>query len=216
MGFCLLNNVAIAAQDLLQQPQNGRPNAERLAIIDLDLHHGNGTQAVFYERKQVFYLSTHQSPHYPGTGELQETGSGGGAGTNANFPLLPFSGDRAFRTIMDELILPLLECFEPEMILVSYGFDTHWLDPLGNLRLSARMYGELILSLVNFADQHCSGRIALVLEGGYDLEAARACSMAVCAALLGEAYDDPLGACPSAEGESWRGMVGWAKELWGV
>lgn len=213
MGFCLLNNVALAAERLIQGE-----GAERLAIVDLDLHHGNGTQEIFYQRGEVFYLSTHQWPHYPGTGSLEETGLGPGRGLTANFPLHPFSGDRAFLTILDELILPLLDRYAPQMILVSYGFDAHWRDPLGNLRLSASAYGELVAGLAAWADRNCAGRIALFLEGGYDLEAARACSLAVTAALLGlPASTSPEAAAdrsPHPEGMAWQGMVQRAKELW--
>lgn len=213
MGFCVLNNVAIAAEFLIQEY-----GAKRLAIIDLDLHHGNGTQDIFYRRPEVFYLSTHQSPLYPGTGRLNETGDGPGLRTNANFPLPPFSGDRAFQTVMDELILPLLHRFKPEMLLVSYGFDPHWGDPLGNLQLSAEGYGRLIKSLAAFSETSCGGRLALFLEGGYNLDAAKACSLAVTAALLGCSLPDVSGAgwgpSPYGEGDEWRGVVKKAKELW--
>ena len=180
MGFCLLNNVALAAQYLINV------GAKRIAIIDLDLHHGNGTQDIFYSREDVFYLSTHQYPHYPGTGWLDETGEGLGQMKTANFPLPPFSGDHAFFTIMDEIILPILDRIKPEMILVSYGFDPHLADPLGNLQLTGDGYGRLIESLVSWADENCNGRISLFLEGGYDLGAAKECTLAVVAALLGE------------------------------
>jgi acetoin utilization deacetylase AcuC-like enzyme len=213
MGFCVLNNVAIAAEYLIR-----KYSAKRLAIIDLDLHHGNGTQDIFYRRPEVFYLSIHQSPLYPGTGRLDETGEGPGLGRNANFPLPPLSGDRAFHTVMDELILPLLNRFNPEMLLVSYGFDPHWSDPLGNLQLSAEEYGRLIQSLVSFSETSCGGRIAIFLEGGYNLDAARACSIAVTAALLRcslPAISGPAwGQSPYGEGTDWTGVVKKAKDLW--
>jgi acetoin utilization deacetylase AcuC-like enzyme len=213
MGFCLLNNIALAAEYLRQQD-----GAQRLAIIDLDLHHGNGTQEIFYQRGDVFYFSIHQMPLYPGTGSIEETGAGEGLGRTANFPLPPFSGDRAYRTVMDNLILPLLDDFKPEMILVSYGFDPHWSDPLGNLRLSAGAYGGLIASLVHWADQNCQGRIALFLEGGYNLEAARACSLAVIAALLGRPLPDLSGRAyepsPDPEGNAWQSYVQQARRVW--
>ncbi len=210
MGFCLLNNISLAAEYLIQQE-----GAERLAIVDLDLHHGNGTQEIFYQRGDVFYISTHQSPLYPGTGRLNETGVGQGEGTNANFPLPPFSGDKAFLAVMGALILPLMDRFNPEMILVSYGFDTHWRDPLGSLMLSAGGYNELIGLLTRWADLHCGGRIALFLEGGYDLQAAKACSTAVVAALLGNPWEDPLGPAPESEGKSWEIMFNRALDMWG-
>jgi len=213
MGFCLLNNVAIAAEYLIRQE-----GAQRLAIVDLDLHHGNGTQDIFYERGDVFYFSTHQSPLYPGTGGLEETGFGPGEGKNANFPLPPFSGDQAFQTVMDELILPLLDRFGPQMILVSYGFDPHYSDPLGNLRLTEAGYGGLIASLAAWVDANCGGRIALFLEGGYDLGAARACTLAVVGALLGVQPEEGeiTGPPPAREGMAWQSMVKQSKSLWNL
>jgi acetoin utilization deacetylase AcuC-like enzyme len=211
MGFCLLNNIALAAEWLLQQER-----ARRLAIVDLDLHHGNGTQDIFWERPEVLYISTHQSPLYPGTGNLNETGAGAGVGANANFPLPPGSGDTAFRTVMDELILPLLERFSPEMLLVSVGYDTHWRDPLGSLQLSALGYYRLIAGLVNFADDHCHGRIALFLEGGYDLDAMAYCGQANVAALLENPWDDPLGPAPFAENGAGQAMILQAQQIWGL
>ncbi|MEN8173642.1 MAG: histone deacetylase, partial [Chloroflexota bacterium] len=188
MGFCLLNNIALAAEDLIQEY-----GARRIAIIDLDQHHGNGTQDIFWKREDVFYFSTHQYPHYPGTGRFKDVGAGAGRNKTANFPLPAGSGDRAFQTIMDLAIIPLLDRYMPEMILVSYGFDTHWRDPLGNLTLSAGGYHNLIAALTAWSDQYCQGRIALFLEGGYDLIAAEACTQGVVAALLGVSWDDALG-----------------------
>lgn len=209
MGFCLLNNVALAAEYLIQVQ-----GAERLTIVDLDLHHGNGTQDIFWQRGDVLYISTHQSPLYPGTGGLEEIGAGDGEGATANIPLPPGSGDTAFSEIMDTLIIPLLDRFAPQMILVSFGFDTHWRDPLGHLQLSAVGYGGLIESLAAWADDHCAGRIVLCLEGGYDLEAAAACSLAVNAALLGGEWQDSLGSSPREEGRSWQPVLQRARKIW--
>lgn len=211
MGFCIFNNIALVAEYLIKLG-----GAKRIAIVDLDLHHGNGTQDIFWRRGDVFYISTHQSPLYPGSGLLSETGSGDGAGKTANIPLPPGSGDQAFFTVLNELILPLLDRFDPEMILVSYGFDPHWRDPLGHLKLSAERYGEIISGLVNWADAHCSGRIALFLEGGYDLEAAAACSLSVVSALLGSKWVDSIGVSPRPEGKSWQPILQRAKEIWGL
>lgn len=210
MGFCLLNNIALAAEGILQA------SAQRLAIVDLDLHHGNGTQEIFWQRGDVFYLSTHQQPLFPGSGDLDETGAGGGAGCTANFPLPPMSGDQAFQTVMDNLILPLLDRYQPEMVLVSYGYDPHWLDPLGSLLLTADGYGRLSAKLAGWADQHCGGKIAWFLEGGYDPQAAQACTLAVVAALLGDPWEDPLGAAPYPETTAWRRMVERAQEIWSL
>jgi acetoin utilization deacetylase AcuC-like enzyme len=189
-----------------------------LAIVDLDLHHGNGTQAAFYARNDVFYMSTHQAPFYPGSGWVDEIGTGAGEGLTANFPLPPYSGDLAFQTIMQELILPLLDRYRPEMILVSYGFDPHWSDPLGQLNLTASGYGKLIGDLVALTEKHCQGRIALILEGGYSLEAAQACSLAVTASLLHQPTPQlkgkAAGPAPHGEGIAWQSMVRYAKDLW--
>jgi acetoin utilization deacetylase AcuC-like enzyme len=209
MGFCLLNNIALAADTLIQEY-----SARRLGIVDLDLHHGNGTQEIFWQRGDVFYLSTHQSPFYPGTGNIDEIGDGDGEGCNANFPLPAGSGDQAFLTVVDDLILPLLAGYQPEMILISYGFDPHWSDPLGHLLLSAQGISEGVRRIVNLADTYCQGRLAVFMEGGYNLEAAAACTLGVTAALLGKSFSDPLGKAPYAESQAWQHMVKQARSIW--
>lgn len=209
MGFCLLNNIALAAEYLIWEE-----GAKRLAIIDFDLHHGNGTQDIFYKRDDVFYISTHQYPLYPGTGSLEETGLGKGEGLTANFPLPPGAGDEAFDAFVDDLILPLIDQYVPEMVLVSFGFDTHWRDPLGHLQLSAKGYGNQIAKLTQWADENCQGRIALFLEGGYDLEAAEACTQGVVASMLGLDWHDKLGKCPKPEGSLWQSVKRRALQQW--
>ncbi|MEM4655079.1 MAG: histone deacetylase [Thermosphaera sp.] len=211
MGFCLLNNIALAAEWLVRHD-----SARRVAILDFDLHHGNGTQEIFWERSDVFFLSTHQSPLYPGSGYLDEIGAGDGKGFTANFPLPPGSGDQAFSTLVHEIILPLLSRYQPQILLISYGFDPHWRDPLGHLQLSARQYGEMIRLLTQWSDLNCEGRIALFLEGGYDLDSAKACSLAVVHALLGKPFEDPLGVSPREEGRSWIKVLEQAKRLWQI
>lgn len=211
MGFCLLNNIALACEYLIRDR-----GARRLAIVDLDLHHGNGTQDIFFAREDVYYVSTHQSPLYPGTGGIEETGLGPGDGKTANFPLPPGSGDEAFRTITNEIILRLFDRFHPEMILVSFGFDPHWRDPLGHLMLTAQGYTDVLSSLVGWADGNCQGRIAYFLEGGYDLEAAAACGLAAVASLLGTPFKDPLGPPPHPEGRSWEIILRQARHIWGL
>lgn len=210
MGFCLMNNISIAAEYLIQTY-----SARRLAIIDLDLHHGNGTQDIFWSRDDVLYISTHQAPFYPGTGRLEDIGEGKGEGWTANFPLPLGSGDNAFITIMDELILPLLDQSNPQMLLVSYGFDAHWMDPLGQLLLTANGYGNLIQKLCAWADENCEGKISLFLEGGYDLKAASACSLAVTSALIGRPREDPY-PCPYKESNTWQYTLNRARSLWDV
>ncbi len=211
MGFCLLNNVALAAQYLIHEF-----GAKRLAIVDIDLHHGNGTQDIFYERDDVLFISTHQYPLYPFTGFLEEMGDGKGAGTTVNLPLPPMSGDHAFLCVTDEIILPLLDRFAPEMILVSAGMDAHWADPLGHLVISATAYGQVIAHLTAWADAHCEGRIALCLEGGYDLDGGSACATAAVAALLDQPFTDPVGPSPWKEKGDWRAVVEHSKGLWGL
>ncbi|MEX2161647.1 MAG: histone deacetylase [Anaerolineales bacterium] len=209
MGFCILNNVALAAESLIQLE-----GAKRIAIVDMDVHHGNGTQDIFYTRGDVLFISTHQHPLYPGTGMLHERGRAAGEGRTANLPLPPFSGDGAFAVAYGELVPALLGRFRPEMILVSAGFDAHWRDPLGNLQVSARGYGEAVRSLRAWAQQNCAGRIALILEGGYDLEAIPASGLAATQALLGEPITDAVGPTPQGEGEDWKAVLGEVKAIW--
>jgi len=202
MGFCLLNNAALAAEHLVQNH-----GAERLAVVDIDLHHGNGTQDIFWTRGDVLYLSTHQHPFYPGTGSLAETGAGAGEGLTVNLPLPAGSGDRAFQAAADRVLLPALDHYQPEMVLVSYGYDAHFRDPLGGLLLSADGYYRLIAALKNWAERYCAGQVAVILEGGYDLEAGQACTAGAAAALLDESWEDPLGPAPSGESSGWEPVV---------
>ncbi len=238
MGFCLLNNIAFAAEYLLHDTQPGLQRGplpglsqdiatgnwtgllsdpthpEKLAIIDLDLHHGNGTQSIFYSNPQVMFISTHQSPLFPYTGMLEETGDGPGVGFNMNIPLPPGTGDEGYLAVMDELILPQLSRFQPQMLLVSLGFDPHWMDPFGHIQLSAQGFYLLLQRLNTWAKENCEGKIALFLEGGYDLDAAAACAQAVVCALLGRDWADPLGPSPRKGGFSWRSVLQNAKQIW--
>ncbi|MBW8011901.1 MAG: histone deacetylase [Chloroflexi bacterium] len=211
MGFCLINNIAVAAEYLLQ-----KENAKHLTIIDIDLHHGNGTQDIFWQRGDVSFFSTHQSPLYPGTGALQETGEGAGEGFTVNLPLPPYSGDKAMKAAHMTIILPLLDRFQPDMILVSAGFDAHWRDPLSQLLVSTNCYGQLITGLVNWADRHCQGRIALILEGGYDLEAGSYSALAAVQALLEQTWQDPLGSGIESEEQVWQTTLDQARQIWGL
>ncbi|MEX2144067.1 MAG: histone deacetylase [Anaerolineales bacterium] len=209
MGFCLLNNIALAAEILLQQE-----GAQRLAIVDMDVHHGNGTQDIFYERGEVMFISSHQVPLYPGSGQLNERGLGKGFGKIVNLPLPPQSGNRAFAMAYQEIIPSLLTRFQPEMVLVSFGFDSHWKDPLANLLVSARAYGEAVQSLRTWAQANCQGRIALVLEGGYDLEAAGACALAAAQGMLAEKISDDLGPSRQRESDDWVKVLERVKQIW--
>lgn len=214
MGFCLLNNVAAASEYVLSFPMPGVPNARRVAIVDLDLHHGNGTQDIFWQREDVLFISTHQAPLYPGTGALDEIGAGDGLGFTVNLPFPPATGDSGYQAAMEEVILPLLARYQPEMLLVSLGFDTHWRDPLGHILLTAGGIGRLVKSLVDWADGDCQSRIMLIMEGGYDTLSVAACARATAAALLGENIVDGLGGPNRVEGKSWQPVVRQAKAIW--
>ena len=169
MGFCLLNNVAIAAAALRAD------GAARVGIVDIDVHHGNGTQSAFYEDPSVLYASTHQYPYYPGTGAVDETGQGAGMGFTVNVPLAAGTKDAEFESAYRTVIVPALATFRPDALLVSAGFDAHELDPLGGLRVSTAGYGRVVSMLGDAAARCCEGRLALVTEGGYHLDALRAC-----------------------------------------
>jgi acetoin utilization deacetylase AcuC-like enzyme len=194
MGFCLFNNVALAARRAL-----GLPGVRRVAIVDFDVHHGNGTQQSFYEEPTVFFFSCHQFPWYPGTGSERETGRGPGAGTTFNVPLPAGSGDQAFATVRRQLLEPALRRFAPDMLLVSAGYDAHWRDPLAYLTVSIAGFAAFVAHLRDLAAELCAGRLMLTLEGGYDLEALAGAVVATCQVLLGEPAADPLGPAPRPE-----------------
>ncbi len=166
MGFCLFNNIAVAAQWAIQQQ-----GLERVALVDFDVHHGNGTQQIFEERPDVLYLSTHQHPFYPGTGMWEEQGLGKGKGATVNFPIGPGKGNGFYLSLFDEFAIPILARFHPQAILVSAGYDAHRDDPLANMNLDETGFGELAARLNRLARETCQGRILYVLEGGYNLEA---------------------------------------------
>jgi acetoin utilization deacetylase AcuC-like enzyme len=162
MGFCFFNNAAVAARHA--QASHG---AERVAIIDFDVHHGNGTQDIFWDDPTVMYCSTHQMPLYPGSGAASERGE---ADTIVNAPLAAGDGGEEFREAMEVAILPRLETFRPDLVIISAGFDAHQRDPLGGLNLVEADFAWATLQLMDIADRHCGGRVVSLLEGGYDLE----------------------------------------------
>jgi acetoin utilization deacetylase AcuC-like enzyme len=193
MGFCLFNNVAIAAAWLLKNT-----SAKRIAVLDYDVHHGNGTQDTFYERSDLLYVSTHQYPFYPGTGHWRETGSGPGAGYTINLSLPAGSGDSVYAAALEQIIDPGVRRYAPDFLLVSLGFDAFWADPLASLRLSiGGAYTPLLRSARDLAKTLCDGRLVVALEGGYNLDALAHGAQAVCQLLLGEDPPaDPLGPPP--------------------
>jgi acetoin utilization deacetylase AcuC-like enzyme len=144
-----------------------------VAVVDWDLHHGNGTQKAFYKTKRVLYISLHQYPYYPGTGAANEVGAGDGLGYTVNVPLKSGSTDEDYRRAFNEIILPRLREFAPELLFISAGFDAHRADPLGGMRLSTEFFGEMTRMMAEIADEFCGGRIISVLEGGYDFTALR-------------------------------------------
>ena len=163
MGFCLFNNVAVGAAHALAR------GVQRVAIVDFDVHHGNGTQDIFWNEARVMYASTHQSPLYPGTGARSETG----AGNIVNAPLTPLSGSVEFRAACNDTVLPALRAFKPELMLISAGFDAHRLDPLANLNLDGDDYRWITERLIEIAREFGQGRVISTLEGGYSLTALR-------------------------------------------
>ncbi|RKU30701.1 histone deacetylase [Candidatus Poribacteria bacterium] len=165
MGFCLFNNIAITARYLQREHGVGK-----VAIVDWDVHHGNGTQDIFYEDETVFFFSIHQSPLYPGTGSKNDKGGGNAYGTTLNVPVPPGSDDDDYITIFQDILIPILLDFAPEIILISAGFDAHYLDPLGNVNITAEGFAAFTDMIMEIAEETASGRIVSALEGGYSLE----------------------------------------------
>ena len=169
MGFCLFNNVAVAAADALAR------GARRVAVVDIDVHHGNGTQWMFYDDPRVLYVSTHQFPFYPGTGAASEVGRGDGAGFTLNVPLEVGATDADYWRVYDGVVGPAVERYAPDLVLVSAGFDAHERDPLAGMRVTTEGYAAIVARLRAAAQHACGGRIAAVTEGGYHLSALAEC-----------------------------------------
>lgn len=173
-GFCLFNNVAVSAAYA-----RTKHKIERLAIVDMDVHHGNGTQACFYNDPSILYISSHQYPFYPGSGNMNEAGKGQGKGYTLNFPLPEETADSSFVPIYSKIIPAVLDQFAPQLILVSAGFDGHFRDPLGGLSLTHAGLASAAASLILAAERLCDGKICFVLEGGYNLQALKECVHAI-------------------------------------
>jgi acetoin utilization deacetylase AcuC-like enzyme len=193
MGFCFFNNVALAAAHARAR------GVGRVAIVDYDVHHGNGTQWSFYDDPNVLFVSSHQYPYYPGTGAAGDTGTGKGRGFTVNLPLAAGATDADYERVFGEVAFPVLRQFEPGLILLSAGFDAHADDPLGGMRLSASEFVRLTAAITTIADKYCDGRIVALTEGGYDLKALADCTRAVGQTLGGEAP-----AVPGADGDTAR------------
>ncbi|MGH2812509.1 MAG: histone deacetylase family protein [Actinomycetota bacterium] len=185
MGFCLLNNVAVGAA------QARSMGAERVMIVDFDVHHGNGTQDAFWADPSVLYLSIHQYPWYPGTGALEEVGEGPARGATVNVPLGAGAGDGVYLAAIDLVVAPAVRRFAPEVLLVSAGFDAHARDPLGLMEVTTEGFGAITGRLRALAAEVCGGRVALSLEGGYDLAALASSVLASLEALDGRVAGDP-------------------------
>ncbi len=183
MGFCLLNNVALAARAAQAA------GAKRVAIIDWDVHHGNGTQDIFEEDPDVLFVSLHQWPLYPGTGAPGEIGRGRGAGRTANLAMPPGSGPAEYAHAFRRVVLPLVSSFAPDVVLVSAGYDAHTKDPLASMRLDDASYQAMATSLIDAAERLGHGKVGFVLEGGYDLAALESSVAATTRAALGETLE---------------------------
>lgn len=192
MGFCLYNNAAVAAAHALAR------GSGRVAVVDYDVHHGNGIQWIFYDDPRVLYVSTHQYPFYPGTGAADDVGRGPGAGATVNVPLAAGAGDADLDLVFREVVLPILGEFGPDLVVLSAGFDAHADDPLGGMRLSTDGYRRLTRRLRALACDRCAGRLAVVTEGGYDLAALEACLDAT----LGVCAEPPASSIPAASGST--------------
>ena len=189
MGFCLFNNVAITAKYALTEF-----NLERILIIDFDVHHGNGTQEAFYDNPQVFYISTHLYPYYPGTGRTEETGGGSAKGTTLNIPMPAGCGDAEYQQVFESVVVPAAQRFNPRLILVSAGYDAHWADVLTMMQISVTGFAGMVRIIAGLAGELCDGRMVFGLEGGYDLAALSSSVQATLDLLLGNTkIEDPLG-----------------------
>jgi acetoin utilization deacetylase AcuC-like enzyme len=200
MGFCLFNNAAVGAAELAAA-------GERVAVVDWDVHHGNGTQDMFYDDPRVLYVSTHESPLYPGTGQLRETGGGNALGTTLNLPFPAGTAGDTYRAAFDDVVVPVIERFAPDWLIISAGFDAHRNDPLAGLQLTSADFADMATRLQSLVAER---RVIVVLEGGYDLEAITFGVGATLSALVGESFRPE----PASTGEIGLPTVTAARQLW--
>jgi acetoin utilization deacetylase AcuC-like enzyme len=209
MGFCLFNHVAIAAVQARRVH-----GLERVAIVDFDVHHGNGTQDAFWDDGGVLYLSTHEYPFYPGTGAETEIGEGAGRGFTINIPMPHGSGDAEHLRAFEDIVSPALYRFDPQVILVSAGFDAHYADDIALQQISVDGYGELVSVVNRAADELCGGRVVYAQEGGYHLTALPWCVRRTIELLRGdEPAPDPLGAIETQEPSGFDEVIGRVKQI---
>jgi acetoin utilization deacetylase AcuC-like enzyme len=197
-GFCLVNNAAVAAARALDR------GLARVAIVDFDVHHGNGTQEIFEADPRVLYVSTHQWPFYPGTGRADDVGTGAGRGFTVNVPMERGATDADYDLVFDEIVAPVTSLYGPELVIISAGFDAHEEDPIGAMRMSAGGFARLTGRLCAVADRSASGRVVLVTEGGYNLKALAASLAASLAALDGRSAREPVPAAAADDGRRGR------------
>ena len=193
MGFCLFNNIAVAARYALE-----KHNLNHILIVDFDVHHGNGTQDIFYSDPRVLYFSIHEYPFYPGTGGIRECGEGRAEGTTVNIPLFAGCGDDEYLNVFEKILVPVARRFHPQFIMVSAGYDAHWADSLALMRVSVTGFARMVGILKQLADETCGGCLVFTLEGGYNLQALAFSVKGTLEVLLGkDEIDDPLGPASS-------------------
>jgi acetoin utilization deacetylase AcuC-like enzyme len=189
MGFCLFNNIAVAAKQTMRNH-----HLDRILIADFDVHHGNGTQEAFYDDPKVLYFSTHQYPFYPGTGRIEEVGAGEGEGATVNVPLPAWCGDEEYLQVFQQVLAPVAHRFQPQIILVSAGYDPHWADQISLMQVSIAGFAQMVRILKELASELCHSRLVFALEGGYHTLALAHSIKATLEVLLGKLEaDDPLG-----------------------
>ncbi|MCY3917788.1 MAG: histone deacetylase [Chloroflexi bacterium] len=209
MGFCLLNNIAIAAR----QAQS-RHGFDKVLILDYDVHHGNGTNDIFYADPSVLFISLHQYPHYPGSGALNEVGEDEGRGATINIPLPAGHGDASYRELFTEIVVPAIERFQPDLMLISAGFDAHFADPLASMQLTLAGYDYLARECIKQAERLCEGRIVFVMEGGYHLTAlAHGWSNIARALLDKDEISDPYGSPQSGINSDIQSLIGQLRQI---